>query len=257
MTVKIGHAVQDENGGIDGAIAGDQTGKEIATRNWYNRSGGWGVRLTCIDREMANKAARFVEQVCDNPSYGYSQRNRWSGYRSIVANNGVILGAKGDFDCATLCISAYIMAGLDHKASGYTGNIERSFVATGKFIAHKDTANLTSPDYAKRGDLYLMAGKHVAMLLTDGPKTESSPTSVPGSEADDVDPPYVLVIGGTVNVRAGSSTHTKILFTAKRGIRLPYIETDADTGWYMVQTYKGDACISGNPKYTRLVTGNA
>ena len=32
MAVLIGHAVMDENGGIDGAIAGDQTGKEIATR---------------------------------------------------------------------------------------------------------------------------------------------------------------------------------------------------------------------------------
>lgn len=57
MSVLIGHAVMDENGGIDGAIAGDQTGKEIATRQWYKRTKGWHTYLEPTDRTMGKKAA--------------------------------------------------------------------------------------------------------------------------------------------------------------------------------------------------------
>ena len=153
MTVLIGHAVMDENGGIDGSIAGDQTGKEIATRNWYNRTGGWGAYLEPLDANMADRAAKYMLEICGDAAFGYSQKHRWDGYKSIKANGGVVAGASGDFDCSSLCISCYIFAGLDHKASGYTGSIEKSLVATGKFKAYHDEAHLASADYAKRGTI--------------------------------------------------------------------------------------------------------
>ena len=43
MAVKIGHASIDENGRAQGGKAGDQTGKEVCTRNWYKHSKGWRV----------------------------------------------------------------------------------------------------------------------------------------------------------------------------------------------------------------------
>ena len=36
MSVKIGHASIDERGKARGGAAGDQTGREVYTRNWYN-----------------------------------------------------------------------------------------------------------------------------------------------------------------------------------------------------------------------------
>ena len=37
MAVKIGHASIDENGNGRGGKAGDQTGREVCTRDWYNK----------------------------------------------------------------------------------------------------------------------------------------------------------------------------------------------------------------------------
>ena len=37
VSVKIGHASIDENGKITGGAAGDQNGKEVCTRDWYNK----------------------------------------------------------------------------------------------------------------------------------------------------------------------------------------------------------------------------
>ena len=41
MAVKIGSARIDENGKAHGGAAGDQTGKEVSTQNWYSRN--WRV----------------------------------------------------------------------------------------------------------------------------------------------------------------------------------------------------------------------
>ena len=35
MSVRIGHASQDEHGRATGGSAGDQTGKELCIRQWY------------------------------------------------------------------------------------------------------------------------------------------------------------------------------------------------------------------------------
>ena len=53
MSVKIAHAIGDENGKARGGKAGDQTGKEILVTNWYKRTGGWEVYLECTDKALA------------------------------------------------------------------------------------------------------------------------------------------------------------------------------------------------------------
>ena len=73
MSILIGHAVMDENGGIDGAMMGDQTGKEITTRKWYKRTGGWNAYLQPLDLSMAENAATYMRLICDNAAYGYSE----------------------------------------------------------------------------------------------------------------------------------------------------------------------------------------
>ena len=40
MAVKIGSARIDERGKISGGAAGNQTGKELSTQNWYLHSKG-------------------------------------------------------------------------------------------------------------------------------------------------------------------------------------------------------------------------
>lgn len=62
---------------------------------------------------------------------------------------------------------------------------------------------------------------------------------------------YVLVVGGSVNVRTGDNKQTPILLVAHKGDRLPYIDT-AETGWYHVRSAKGEGYITNLDRYTKL-----
>lgn len=75
-------------------------------------------------------------------------------------------------------------------------------------------------------------------------------------ESEIVDPPepcdkYVLVIGGSVNVRDRDSKKGRVIGVAHKGDRLPYIDT-APTGWYHVRFKDKDGYITNIEKYTQL-----
>lgn len=245
MAVLIGHAVSDENGSIDKtgqAIVGDQTGKEICTRYFYVRTGGWHTYLQPKDLGKGAQAAKILRQICDDDHYGYSQSKRWTGYKAIVANGKKVGGAEGSFDCSSLVVTALILAGFNLKPTGYTGNIVKLLMATGEFTKHTDSEYLTDDSHALPGGVWVGNG-HTCMALESG---SGSPS--------EVDTPYVEVIGGSVIVREGAGKEYPKLMTAHKGDKLPYIETDEDTGWYWVETDKGTGCITCKPKYTELVT---
>ena len=65
--------------------------------------------------------------------------------------------------------------------------------------------------------------------------------------------PYVLVEGGSVYVRTGAGKEYPKLTVVHKGDKLPYFETDEDTGWYWVESAKGRGAITNNPRYTTLV----
>ncbi len=168
MAIKIGNASIDERRKASGGTAGDQTGKEICIRAWYSKP--WNVYLECTDKALADKAAEIMEQICADPNYGYDQVDRWTGYNAIKKNKNKVAGAVGEFDCSSLIITCYILAGLQTSADGYTGNLRAKLLATGKFKAYTDPAHLTSDKLAKRGSIYLKEGSHVVMALEDGNK---------------------------------------------------------------------------------------
>lgn len=238
MAVLIGHASIDENGKIQGTKAGDQTGKEICTRSWYNKP--WNVYLECLDDALAEKAATFMEQICADADFGYSQPNRWKGYNSIINNGRKVAGAKGDFDCSSLVLSCYIFAGLSIAASGYTGNMKSILVGTGKFKAYTDSAHLTSDAYAKRGGIYLKEGSHVVMALSNGSKASASSSGSSGSASTSAgNKTYVGKGIGTataktnMNVRAGSNTGSKSIGGVTKGASVEVLEI-LSNGWYKI-----------------------
>ena len=262
MAIKIGHASISEKGTIYGNT-GDQTGGEICTRTWY--SFPWDVYLECNDEELAEKAAKYMEEICANNSFGYSQYTRWDGYNSIVANGGKVQGARGDFDCSSLVISCYALAGLPiTTGSGYTGTIEKTMLDSGKFTAYKDAQHIYKDIYGKRGGIYLNTKNHVCMALSNGsmaaaspkpdnkveaPKqnTTSSSTSTTYSLTDFVTDVQV-VLGASVDGIAGpetlnktitvsryrNATHPVVKYIQKRllamGKKLPVYGADGDFG---------------------------
>lgn len=256
MAVKIVHAVGDENGKARGGKAGDQTGKEILVTNWYNRTGGWGVYLECTDATLAKAASDIATRIANDDSFGYDQDQRSTAYKAILAAGSIESASASELDCSVLVFIAYKLAGLDIEI-GYTGNLESRFLATGLFVAHRESKYLTSGDYAKIGGIYLTAGKHTAIVVSNGSKSDLTNTiasdETDGSgEADEIDPPYIRIIG-KVNVRnAGGWTlnekgkkvyNGKVIYTA-RDEKLPFEEFDADSGWYGVMSPAGAGFVS-------------
>ena len=72
MAVIIGQASIDERGSISGGQSGDQTGREIATREWYDYP--WNVMLRCTDKTVANKAAKYMKEICGNYAFGHDHQ---------------------------------------------------------------------------------------------------------------------------------------------------------------------------------------
>ena len=62
----------------------------------------------------------------------------------------------------------------------------------------------------------------------------------------------VEVLGKSVNVRNADSKKGKILFTAHRGDRFPFLAV-APSGWYEIDTKKGQGFITSLARYTKLI----
>lgn len=56
MAIKIGHASIDEQGKAKSGTAGDQTGKEVCIRTWYNKP--WSLVIRATDTGVAEKMAK-------------------------------------------------------------------------------------------------------------------------------------------------------------------------------------------------------
>ena len=173
--IRIGHAVCDENGKVDGKLLGDQTGKEIRLDNWYVSGNRWDYLLVCTEEALAKAAADICAEICRNSNYGYSQIRRWSGYNSID-ENGIGYG-KGDFDCSSLMIASYKLAGLNIKPEGYTGDMRKRLLATGLFKEYSAKKYVATDEYARIGAMYLREGHHVCMALENGAKYSTTKTN--------------------------------------------------------------------------------
>lgn len=120
-------------------------------------------------------AAAIHKAMCNDKGFGYTMSGnaRWgqtgSGYLTGKTDGVSWKVKRGDYDCSSSVIAAWkaALAGTKyaHMLDGatYTGNIESVFLASGLFVK-KPMSFLAEP-----GDLYLKAGKHVAMCQTQTP----------------------------------------------------------------------------------------
>lgn len=174
MAVRIGHASIDENGKATGGSAGDQTGKEVVIRNWYNKP--WNVVLRPKSAAVAELSARACEAACANPNVGYDQGGRNTLYAKAKA--AVFdLSAVGacECDCSSLMHVCAIAGGanLTYGSNGYTTRtMVSAFVASGDYEKLTDSKYLDSDKYLKRGDILVKEGSHTVMTLDNGSGVE-------------------------------------------------------------------------------------
>ena len=243
MAIKVAEAIGSETGGKDGA-AGDQTGNEILVRTFKPRSYSFTQNLRCTQRTTAVNAADIITRIALCASFGYSQKNRWTGAKNIekvgVAN--LEQAAPGDFDCSSLVIESYRLAGVPLKMTGYTGSMYKLMKETGYF----EDVDLSDVNNARIGDVMIAPSKHTLMVITDGTNVEPEP----------VEGAYVEILKGSVNVRKQPAG--KVYKIAHAGDRFPYLgyEEPDSTGklWYAVDVNHMIGFIStAIPKYAVLV----
>lgn len=182
---KIGHARSTEMGKATNGVSGDQTKKEVMIDNYYNHSKGWDYYIECIDSKLADKASKYMEEICANNNVGYDQNQRLTMYNEIKRNGGKVKGIKPcETDCSALVSACYIFAGLGNKLnpSCTTRNLKSALLATGKFKVFVDEKHVTSDNLAKRGGMYLKEGSHVVMVLENGKGVNKPPKEESGTK---------------------------------------------------------------------------
>ena len=197
MAVIIGSARIDENGRAHGGKAGDQTGKEVSTQNWYKHSKGWVV-LRAKDPIKAAKIAQAMRAACNNSNIGYDQyqnKTLWDevkdkGYDPAKADKPC------ETDCARLVRVCCAYAGIIAK-DFYTATEVDKLMDTGEFVKFTTSKYTGQSDYLGTGDILVTKTKgHTVVVLTNGSKYdgEVEEPSVPlgarilknGSEGKDV-----------------------------------------------------------------------
>lgn len=224
MAVKIGHASKDEKSKLKNGTAGDQTGKEVCTRNWY--AGGWTVLLRPKSATVSEKMAKACEAGCANKKIGYDQNQR-NTLRTKAKAAGWNLGkitAACECDCSSFMTVCAEAAGVKMSGTYTSGNapttstMRAKYKATGAFDVLTAKKYLNGSDYLKRGDILVKEGSHTVMVLSNGAKVKGTTSSVKTEAAQ-----YQSAgLSGTykttaaLNMRAGAGTDKAILCTVPK-----------------------------------------
>lgn len=178
MAVMIGQASSDERGQYHGGVAGNQSGRELNIRAWYNRP--WDTVLRPINTTVAEKIANAMEQACRNVNIGYDQWQRTTLFTEAqkVGFDISKVHAPCECDCSSLVAVCVNAAGIPVSKDIYTGNEAYALLGTHQFNAIKTATYTKSSDYLKRGDILLNTKSHTAIVLSDGAKvvTPTKPT---------------------------------------------------------------------------------
>lgn len=180
---KISNSGGDENGGIHGGAAGDQTGNEWCIRSWYNRP--WTCVLRHPNKEVRELLAELGIEAANNNKIGYDQYQRdtyWTqlqkaGYRPSKITTACEADCSAGVIANTKAVGYLLgITALKNIGASYTGNMRTAYKNAG-FQVLTDSKYLTSGDYLLPGDILLNDNHHTATNLGIGSKSGGSSTS--------------------------------------------------------------------------------
>lgn len=177
MSIMIGHASIDERGKANSGQAGDQTGKEVCVRTWYNAS--WNIVLRAKSATIAEKMAEACEILCNGNLVGYDQYQRNTLWDELVKVgwDPSKLKTKCETDCSAFMTACAKVAGVEvprvslgngQYNAPVTQTMRSAFTSTGSFEVLNDKKYCTSDNYLKRGDILVRESGHTAMALGNG-----------------------------------------------------------------------------------------
>lgn len=180
----ISNSGSDENGGIKGGKAGDQSGKEWWLKKWYSRP--WTCVLRFPDIIVGTLIAQLGIDAALNDKIGYDQGQRDTFWREVrkVGYLPALVKTACEEDCtagvnALVHCAAYLLEIPALKKIPETGvrsgNMRRLFKAAG-FKVLTDPKYLKSGDWLLPGDILLYDNHHGATNVTCGKKVRGSYT---------------------------------------------------------------------------------
>jgi len=183
MKIKITHASIGETGKTKGNKSGDQTQKEVCTRDWY--SNGWTCVIRFKNKIQRMKVAECMRRAAGNDNIGYDQNNRNSllnhvRYAGYDPGKAVM---KVDTDCSALVTLACMYAGVPEKYMVTAGNscttrTLKDALAKTNMVDFFYTKDYTmTMDNLEIGDILLKEGHHV-VVVTDKTITDTGRKSV-------------------------------------------------------------------------------
>lgn len=201
--MRIGHSSIDERNQGRGGTAGDQTGREVCIRAYYDQN--WDYVLRPKSSELAERSAKACESMCNNIHIGYDKNDRnnlitdleslkWD-YQKITKDT--------ECDCSSFMTACALCGGakIEYKGNApHTGSMVSRFKASGSY----DVMQFVSKKHnsLKRGDILLKEGKHTVMVLDDymADTTAILPSAMPvireGSKGE-----YVRIAQGRLVVK--------------------------------------------------------
>lgn len=110
----IYHSSKDERGKYSGGQAGDQTGKEVCGREWYNRP--WNVVMEPPSEALGITIAKKAKAAAENDNVGYDQGNRNSIIPALeeVDWKASKIKTKCECDCSSYA-TAIVIASSSEK----------------------------------------------------------------------------------------------------------------------------------------------
>jgi hypothetical protein len=255
MAVLVGSARIDERGKAHGGKAGDQTGREVSTQNWYAHSKSWVV-LRAKSAEAREKIALCMEAACRNKYVGYDQYQRNTLYNAAKEFDFDVskVTKKVETDCSALVRVCVNYAGIP-VGDFRTTNQAAVLMATGAFEKYTDDAHCRKSANLLRGDILVTRTQgHTVVVLADGANAaaERAAEQIPDPETamEGKSSKLVTITGNSVNIRLGNSTMFGVVTRANKGTTFQYVAT-AENGWHAVVAGKCVAWVSG--KYSRIV----
>jgi len=173
MAVKIGSARIDENGKLSGGKAGDHTGKEVSTQNFYMHSKGWYL-YRAKDAVIAERLAMAMLDACNNDNIGYDQGERATVILQLK-KYGLLkdIATKTEADCSSLVRACCIEAGFDPG----NFNTASECVALDKTRMFEGKKSVTPTTELFDGDILVTKTKgHTAIVTSGNPRKASSST---------------------------------------------------------------------------------
>lgn len=180
MAVLCGWASIDENGHAKNGKAGDQTGKEVKTGNWYDF--GQTAVYRWKNRTYAEKYATIIKAWCANKNIGYDQYQRNTLGQWCKAHKwSYAVNSPVETDCSRMVADA-INCTMKREVvplncTFYTGNLGDVLLRTGLFEKLTGSKYCDSSNYLMVGDIINNPARHVISALANGAKIVSGSTA--------------------------------------------------------------------------------